>query len=55
MDLLPTFKKGAVYAIINKAEDLALRPKEVDPKKYNKSRVVGVPFNPQDDAQLFIM
>lgn len=30
----PTFKKGAVFAIINKAEDFALKPKETDPKKY---------------------
>ena len=55
MESLPTFKKGAVYAIINKAEDFALRPKEVDPKKYHRSKVVAVPFNPQDDTQLFVV
>lgn len=55
MESIPIFKKGAVYALINKAEDLAMRPREVDPKKYNNSKVVGVPFNPQDDTQLFII
>lgn len=28
------FKKGTAYAIINKAMDMALKPQEMDPKKY---------------------
>lgn len=30
----PVFAKGSVYAIINKALDYAMKPKEVDPKKF---------------------
>lgn len=55
MEALPIFKKGCVYALINKAEDFALKPRETDPKRYEDSRVVGAPFNPQDDFQLFII
>lgn len=55
MEALPTFKKGCVYSLINKAEDFALKPRETDPKRYEDSRLIGVPFNPQDDFQLFII
>lgn len=30
----PNFKKGTVYAIINKAQDFAIKPRETEPKKY---------------------
>ena len=53
MQEVPTFKKGTVFAIINKAQDYALTPKETDPKKYEESRLVGAPYNPSDDSQLF--
>jgi hypothetical protein len=55
MEDIPTFKKGAVFAIINKAQDFALKPKETDPKKFNESRLIGVPYNPLDDSQLFFI
>lgn len=55
MEASPVFKKGAVYALINKAQDFAVKPKETDPKKYEESRLIGVPYNPQDDAQLFFI
>jgi hypothetical protein len=55
MEAAPTFKKGAVFAIINKGQDFAMKPKETDPKMYEESRLIGVPYNPQDDSQLFFI
>lgn len=53
MEDIPTFKKGAVYAIISKETDFAIKPKETDPKKFEESRLIGAPYNPADDSQLF--
>lgn len=55
MEEVPTFKKGSVYALINKAVDFAIKPKETDPKKYEESRLVGAPYSPTDDSQLFFI
>lgn len=49
------FPRGAIYHIICKSGDFALKIQEADPANYKGSRVCGVPLNPQDDSQLFMI
>jgi hypothetical protein len=47
------FPSGAVYNIVCKSGENALRIQETDPSKFENSRVIGTKQNGNDDAQLF--
>jgi hypothetical protein len=35
--------------------DHAVKPKEIDHKKFEESKIIGDQFNPQDDSQLYFV
>jgi hypothetical protein len=49
------FPGGCYYLIICKVGEQALRIQENDPTKFEKSRVISTPPNPQDIGQLFMV
>lgn len=49
------FPKGHYYVIICKANDVALKIQETDPSKFEKSRIVQTPPNPQDNGQVWMV
>jgi hypothetical protein len=50
-----SFPKGHYYVIICKAGDVALRIQENDHSKFEKSRVIQTPPNPNDNGQVWMV
>ena len=49
------FPKGNYYVVVCKAGEVALRIQENDPAKFEKSRVVQAPPNPNDNGQIWMV